>query len=90
MSSLLGQSIDLTPVQHQSLTNASVNVQSLLSTLQAQGLANSTTGALTAPLTVAQLANAIDVTLTNANNPTAASAVRALGAQASGVSGQVA
>jgi uncharacterized membrane protein len=90
MSSLLGQNVDLTPAQHQSLTNASVNVQSLLATLQAQGLANSTTGALTAPLTVTQLTNGIDTTLTNAGNPTAASAVRTLGQQASGVSGQVA
>jgi hypothetical protein len=89
MSSLLGQNIDLTQTQHQSLTNANVNVQQLLQTLQAQGVANSTADALNTPLTLTQLTNALDTTLTSAGNPTAADAVRALGTQVSGVNGTV-
>jgi hypothetical protein len=89
MSSLLGTPIDLTPVQQQSLSNTNVNVQQLLQAIQADGLANSTADALTTPLTVAQLTDAMGDALTTSGNTAAASAIRALGSQASGVSGTV-
>jgi hypothetical protein len=88
MSSLLGSNVDLQQAQHQALSNASVNVNSLLATLQSNGLANSASAALTQPLTVTQLANNIGDTLKASGNLTAANAAYALGAQTTGVSGQ--
>ena len=88
MSSLLGTAVDLTQPQHQALSSASVNLSSLLSTLQAEGVVNGANTALTQPLSVSQLATGIGDTLKAAGNTNAANAAYALAAQTTAVSGQ--
>ncbi|MET0384732.1 MAG: hypothetical protein ABW321_02175 [Polyangiales bacterium] len=89
MSSLSGVLVNLSTAQHQSVANASINLQELAVALQANGIGTSPQEALQTKVSVSQLVDAIADAARSSGSASAAAALDTLTAQLSGVTGQV-